>query len=120
VTYPGDPGGRWRDGRERPACFVASTAVKDRVWIPQVTDRGWVIITRDQRIEERTAEVSTVLSCGAKVFTATSQKQQLSGFEILEVVMCSWRRMEAKAADAGPFICRMTRTTIRQTIPANA
>jgi hypothetical protein len=56
VTYPGDPGGRWRDGRERPACVVASTAVKDRVWIPQVTDRGWVIITRDQRIEERTAE----------------------------------------------------------------
>jgi hypothetical protein len=40
VTYPGDPGGRWRDGRHR-ACVVASTAVKDRDWIPQVTDQGW-------------------------------------------------------------------------------
>lgn len=32
--------------------------------------------------------------------------------------MSSWRRMEAKAGSDGPFICRMTRTGIRQTIPA--
>jgi hypothetical protein len=30
VTYPGDPGGRWRDGRYRPACVITSTAVRDR------------------------------------------------------------------------------------------
>lgn len=118
VTYPGDPGGRWRDGRDRPACVITSTAVRDRVWIPEVTRRGMVIITRDQRIEERTAEVSTVLDCGAKLFAISSQQRQLSGFEILEIVMCSWRRMEAKAADTGPFVCRMTRTGIRETIPA--
>ena len=108
VTYPGDPGGRWRDGRERPACAIRSAAVKDREWIPEVTRYGWVIITRDQRIEERTAEVSTVFDCGAKLFTISSPQRQLSGFEILEIVMCSWRRMEAKTADDGPFICRMT------------
>lgn len=118
VTYPGDPGGRWRDGRGRPACAITSTAVADREWIPEVTRRGWVIITRDQRIEERTAEVSTVLDCGAKLFTISSPQRQLSGFDILEIVMCSWRRMEAKTTDDGPFICRMTRTGIRQTVPA--
>lgn len=98
--------------------MITSAAVKDRVWIPEVARRGWVIITRDQRIEERSAQVSTVLASGAKVFTIASQKKQLSGFEILEIVLCSWRRMEAKSADAGPYICRMTRTGVRRTIPA--
>jgi hypothetical protein len=43
VTYPGDPGGRWRDGRDRPACVITSTALKDREWITEVTRHGWVI-----------------------------------------------------------------------------
>jgi hypothetical protein len=49
VTYPGDAGATIRR-RARPPCLITSTAVKDTVWIPTVTAQGWIIVTRDRRI----------------------------------------------------------------------
>ena len=54
VTYPGDPGGTL-DGRERPPCDIAPST-PDQDWIPLVAERGLVVITRDRRIAQRTAE----------------------------------------------------------------
>ncbi len=51
VTYPGDPG-KVIHKRQRPACPVSTPAVKDRIWIPEVARRGWLIITRDRHIQE--------------------------------------------------------------------
>src|SRR3954471_19731502 len=45
VTYPGDPGTGIHK-RHRPLCPIASPAVKDPEWVPEVARRGWLIITR--------------------------------------------------------------------------
>jgi hypothetical protein len=42
VTYPGDPGGVLHK-RRRLACPVERTDVPDRLWIPEVTSRDWLI-----------------------------------------------------------------------------
>lgn len=111
VTYPGDPGGVI-DGRERPACDI-DPATPDHEWIPLVAEKGLVVITRDRRISQRTAEKAAVREAGGRHVAITSQ-QPLRKFEILEVVVCQWRKIEEFTNLSGPFIYGITRTSIRK------
>lgn len=108
VTYPGDPGGVLHC-RKRPRCIVAKPNTPDDVWIPQVAERGWLIITRDSRIQEHRAEIAAVRDYGAKM-VALSSKEAGSTWLQLEVVMSQWRRIEALADADGPFIQRAFRS----------
>lgn len=54
VTYPGDPGGVLHK-RERPPCPVDKVSMLDEEWIPLVAAQGWLIITRDARIQHHVA-----------------------------------------------------------------
>lgn len=56
ATYPGDPGAVIKR-RARP---IADPATKDDLWIPQVASLGWLIITRDSRIQQHRAEIAAV------------------------------------------------------------
>lgn len=112
ATYPGDPGGVVMK-RLRPPCPVTSPAVKDPVWIPQVTSLGWLIITRDRRIQEHTAEIAAVRDTGARM-VALSGKDARGTFDQLEVFMSRWRAIEGCLKEPGPFIYTATRTTFRK------
>lgn len=46
--------------------FERGTA--DAVWIPEVTRRGWVIITADEKIRYRPNEKAVFVRAGAKAF----------------------------------------------------
>ena len=107
TTYPGDPGATV-NRRIRPACPVRPDA-KDREWIPRVADLGWLIITRDSRIQHHLAELEAVRESGAKMI-ALSGKEGNTKWNQLEIVMSSWRRIEAVAEEPGPFIQTATRT----------
>jgi hypothetical protein len=63
VTYPGDPGAVIQK-RERPPCPIASTVTPDRDWIREVAARGWLIVTRDKRIQDHRAEIAAVRQSG--------------------------------------------------------
>lgn len=45
---------------------------QDRVWIPDVSNRGWVILTKDKNIRRSRGEREDVLLAKARVFTLTS------------------------------------------------
>lgn len=109
VTCPGDPGATIKR-RKRPPCPVTSTAVPDDQWIPIVARAGWSIITRDQRIRSRPAEIAAITASRAKVFAITSD-ERLNNWHQLEIVMCQWRRIEQLGGQHGPFVYSMTRTT---------
>jgi hypothetical protein len=111
ATYPGDPGVTSKR-RRRPACIVTSPAVKDPVWIPQVAEQGWLIITRDRRIQHRPAEINAVLGAGAKLVTLASADAGDTWAQ-LEVLMCQWRGVERLANEAGPFIWTATRSSLK-------
>ncbi len=112
VTYPGDPGGVVMK-RLRAPYPITSPATKDHVWIPQVTALGWLIVTRDSRIQEHRAEIGAVRDSGAKMVALGSQDAR-GTFDQLEVFMSRWRAIEGCLDEPGPFIYVATRTTFRR------
>ena len=85
VTYPGDLGAEI-NRRSRPPCPVTSPATKDPIWIPQVADLGWLIITRDRHIQRYPAEIAAVREHGAKML-ALSTAEAVNVWSELELVM---------------------------------
>jgi hypothetical protein len=112
VTYPGDPGAVIQK-RERPPCPIANTATPDHEWIREVAARGWLIVTRDKRIQDHRAEITAVRRSGARM-VALSSDDARSTFGQLEVVMCRWRDLERCMTEPGPFIYTATRTSFRR------
>jgi|SRR5271165_6154717 len=110
VTYPGDPGATIHK-RDRPPCPITDPATLDRIWMPAVAERDWLIIPRDSRIQDHRAEVAAVRDKGAKMIALTG-KDARNTWQQLEVVMSQWRRIEGLADVAGPFIWRATRTSL--------
>lgn len=65
ATFPGDPGATI-NRRQRPACPITDRSTKDPVWIEQVAALGWLIVTRDSRIQQHRAEIAAVRESGAR------------------------------------------------------
>jgi hypothetical protein len=107
MTYPGDPGDTIRK-RARPACPITKTSGPDEDWIPEVARRGWLIITRDSRIQEHRAEVAAVRDNGARMIALASR--DAGGTCQLAVFFTEWRRIEATLDEPGPFIYTASRT----------
>jgi hypothetical protein len=40
----------------------------DRVWLSEVGQRGWVVLTKDQRLRYRPLEIAALRASGARVF----------------------------------------------------
>lgn len=113
VTFPGDDGRRDRPGWDIDPCVIQDPSADDQEWIPQVTRSGLAVITRDKRIEQRTAEKDAVFAYGARLFAITSETN-LDNWGLLEVVVTQWRRIEAAAQEPGPYIYSMTRTSLHR------
>jgi PIN domain-containing protein len=116
VTYPGDPGAVIHK-RHRPPCPITSPALKDSEWIPDVSRRGWLIITRDRHIQEHRLEIAAVRDNGARMVALTGDEAR-SVFDQLEVVMCRWRDIERCLHEPPPFIYAATRTGLRKLLLA--
>lgn len=101
TSYPGDPGAIIKR-RELAACPVADPATKDDVWIPQVASLGWLIVTRDSRIQQHRAEIEAVKASNARMVA-------LSGDE----ARGTWQQLEDLAGHAGPFIYTATYRTLK-------
>jgi hypothetical protein len=110
ATFPGDPGATIHR-RERAACPITDPATPDRGWIPEVAERGWLIVTRDRRIQEHRAEIDAVKEYGAKMVALTGPDARNTWLQ-LEVFMASWRRIEPLHELTGPFIYRATRSGV--------
>lgn len=113
VTYPGDPGGKVKGGRIRAACPVADPSTRDDVWIPETARQGWLVITRDRRIQEHRAEIEAVRVSGARMLTLAGA-EAVDTFHQLEALMCNWRQILRLLDREGPFIVIATRTTLRE------
>jgi homogentisate 1,2-dioxygenase len=80
-------------------------------WLPTVAAENWLIITRDRRIQDHTAEIAAVKAHKARLITLSSV-EATTKFAQLEIVMCRWRDIERRAELPGPFICRATRSQL--------
>ncbi|MDQ3029956.1 MAG: hypothetical protein M3R09_08020 [Actinomycetota bacterium] len=111
ATYPGDPGAVIKR-RERSACPIADPAAKDDVWIPQVATLGWLIVTRDSRIQQHRAEIAAVKGSRARMVVLAGDEAR-GTWQQLEILMRQWRAIEACLSHSGPFIYSATRSSFR-------
>jgi hypothetical protein len=110
ATFPGDPGATIKR-RARAACPIAPDA-KDSAWIADVAARGWLIVTRDSRIQQHRAEVQAVRDSGARM-VALAGSDARGTWDQLEVLMRQWRGIERLIEQPGPFIYTATVTTLK-------
>ncbi len=110
VTYPGDPGAVVHK-RQRPPCPITSPDVLDTDWIPEIAARGWLIVTRDSMIAQNRNEITAIRENKAKM-VALNQRDARTKWGQLEVSMTQWRRIDALTSEPGPFIWRVSRTTM--------
>lgn len=110
-TYPGDVGATIRRAR-RPACPITPPATKDHVWIPEVSARGWLAITRDADIRNHPRTIAAMIEHAAKIVILSGPEAR-SPWGQLEVLMCQWRRIEQVAERPGPLAMRATRSGVR-------
>ncbi|HEV8040842.1 MAG TPA: hypothetical protein VGP62_18360 [Bryobacteraceae bacterium] len=51
---------------------------EDRMWLRAVGERGWVVLTKDQRLRYRPFEIAALRASGARVFVLTAGNLRVS------------------------------------------
>jgi hypothetical protein len=82
---------------------------KDVDWLPIVRGRGWAVIMRDKRIRRRPVERQRFLDHGVRAFCLTGAGNQTS-WQILQLIVRHWDRIEVASARPAPFIFAVTAT----------
>jgi predicted nuclease of predicted toxin-antitoxin system len=81
---------------------------EDRVWLQAVGERGWVVLTKDQRLRYRPLEIATLRASRVRVFVLTAGN--LRGSEIAAVFLTALPRICQLLNEVpGPFLARVSR-----------
>ena len=81
---------------------------EDHVWLNEVGGRGWVILTKDQRLRYRPLEIAALRSSNARVFVLVAGN--LRGYEIAAVFRDALPRIfNVLNRHSGPFVARLTK-----------
>ena len=82
---------------------------EDRVWLRTVGERGWVVLTKDQRLRYRPLEITALRASNARVFVLTSGN--LRGIEIAAVFRAALPRIHRiLQSRPGPFVARVSQS----------
>ena len=77
-------------------------------WLPEIGRRGWIVLTKDERIGKRTLERLAVASANVKMFVLTSQN--LSGADTVAAFTQAMTSMQNFAREnPAPFIAKIYR-----------
>lgn len=80
---------------------------EDRVWLWTVGERGWVVLTKDQRLRYRPLEIAALRASKARVFVLTAGN--LRGMEIATVFLAALPRIcKVLRSLPGPFVARVS------------
>lgn len=80
---------------------------EDRVWLKAVGERGWIVLTKDQRLRYRPLEIGALRASNARVFVLTAGN--LRGSEIAAVFLAALPRIcRILRSRPGPFVARVS------------
>jgi hypothetical protein len=88
---------------------------QDPDWIPVVAGRGLVVLSRDKHIRRKTGERELWHALGLRVVALTGTRD-MNGWEMLELVVKQWHRLEKtiKTEGAGPWWASWTSGGIKR------
>jgi PIN like domain len=79
----------------------------DRIWIPDVASRGWIIVTRDRRLQNRHIEWMAFLRAKARVLWFKGDRA--SNIEITEGFLSALVKIDKLTSDLRPpYIIKVT------------
>ena len=82
---------------------------EDSVWLRVVGQRGWIVLTKDQRLRYRPLEIAALRASGARVFVLTAGN--LRGRDIaaafVQALPGMFRILNSRP---GPFVARVSRS----------
>ena len=79
----------------------------DRIWIPEVASRGWIIVTRDKRLQTRHIEWMAFLRTKARVIWFKGDRA--SNVEIAEGFLAALSKIDKLTATLqAPYIIKVT------------
>jgi predicted nuclease of predicted toxin-antitoxin system len=82
---------------------------EDRVWLKSVGERGWIVLTKDQRLRYRPLEIAALRASEARVFVLTAG--DLRGAEIAAAFIAALPAVCAILhSRPGPFVARISRS----------
>lgn len=88
----------------------------DKNWIPEVTKRGWVILTKDKNIRRSRGEREEVLLSEARVFTLTSGN--IGGSAMADFFILHLAEIEKiSVSQTPPFVYSVGPKGLEQIIP---
>jgi predicted nuclease of predicted toxin-antitoxin system len=80
----------------------------DRIWLRAVGERGWVVLTKDQRLRYRPLEIAALRASKARVFVLVAGN--LRGRDIASVFISAIPRIfSILRSHSGPFVARVSR-----------
>lgn len=77
--------------------------VRDEEWIALAGERGWVVLTKDDAIRRRPAEIGAVERARVRMFCLTNAG--LRGPEQIERFLSNIHRIAQRSRRPGPWIC---------------
>lgn len=78
-------------------------ATPDTMWLAEVGKRGWVVLTKDQRIRRRRVEIDALMAASVAAFVLTSGN--LTGVQTATAFVMAWPRIQKALRDhALPFV----------------
>ena len=82
---------------------------EDRIWLKAVGERGWIVLTKDQRLRYRPLEVAALRGSDARVFVLTAGN--LRGSEIAAAFVAALPAIcRILHSRPGPFLARISRS----------
>ncbi len=82
---------------------------EDSVWLRVVGERGWIVLTKDQRLRYRPLEIAALRASNARVFVLTAGN--LRGSEIAAVFLLAMPGVcRILNSRPGPFVARISRS----------
>lgn len=76
--------------------------VADTQWIAEADERGWVVLTKDERITRRPDEQAALAASQLRVFALGTQ--DMTGPEMAERYVANINRLVQRSRKQGPFV----------------
>ena len=88
----------------------------DVAWIPVVSQRGWVILTKDKAMKQGTVEFAAVIASGARMFVLG--RGNYTGQGMINIFLQHLAKIVAfVASQPGPFIVSLSNSPLRVVYP---
>jgi predicted nuclease of predicted toxin-antitoxin system len=82
---------------------------KDEEWLVEVGAKGWVVLTKDKRFQNRTLEIRAIARSNVRVFKLTAGSIQ--GVEMAEIFVKVIRKISGVArSNRSPFIATVSKS----------